>query len=71
MKLRSNFDSAGIFQGFSVLDCYGGGEWSSASDYKSIVLAYRRALIDANASPVPARRSVVENGYVGIERRAT
>lgn len=69
MKLRSNFDSAGIFQGFSVLDCYGGGEWSSASDFKSIVLAYRRALIDANASPM-TRRGVVESGYTGEERRA-
>lgn len=68
MKLRSNFDSAGTFLGFSVLD--GSSDWSPAADYRTVVLSYRRALIDANASPAPRRRSAVATDYTGPERRA-
>jgi hypothetical protein len=42
MKLRSNFDSDGNFHGFSVW-LSGSCEWSCAADYKTVVLAYRRA----------------------------
>jgi len=40
MRLKNNFDSSGKFHGFSV---WANGEWTTAADYKTVVLSYRRA----------------------------
>lgn len=64
MRLKSNFDSAGQFHGFSVW----AGHWTTAADYKSVVLARRRALDDKQADPLQVRMIKTKN-YLGPDRR--
>jgi len=49
MQIQPTHNPLGTFVGFSV---FVGGEWTTATDYKAAVLAYRRAMEDSSADPI-------------------